>query len=345
MTKISKPGLASVVVANYNGVNLVEECLDSLLSQTYRDIEVIVADNGSQDGSCEFIEKKYSHKVKLIRSTTNTGNAGGNNIGINAALGEYIIILDNDTKLDRRFVEELIQAVGTDEKVGMCAPKLLTYGRPNIVDAAGMLIYKDGLNQGRGRFEFDRGQYESIEEIIYPSGCGPLYKRIMLDEIGLFDEDFFAYAEDTDIGLRARLMGWKALYVPKAIVYHKISQTSGQYSTLKLFYAERNRLYVVIKNYPLLFLLKSFFYTALRYWTQFLSILQGKGASLKFIKKASIMIVIKTLIYAYLSALFNIPKLLKKRFVIRKKKKISDREFVDLFERFGISVKELVYKD
>ncbi len=345
MESIVKKGLASIIVVNFNGMHLLEECLDSLLDQSYKEIEIIVVDNGSQDGSCEFIEKRYSDKVKLMKNKTNLGCTGGSNIGICASKGEFIVLVNNDTRSDKEMVGHLIEAGKADEKIGMCATKLLNYFEPNVIDAAGMVIYKDGLNQGRGRYEIDRGQYESIEEVIYATDGGCLYKRKMLDEIGFFDEDFFAYGDDTELGLRSRLLGWKALYMPKAIVYHKISQTAGQYSIFKLFLVERNRIFIIIKYYPLLFLLRSFFYTALRYWFQFLSILQNRGASKRFVRKASIMIVIKTLIHAYLSALVNIPKLLKKRFVIRKKKKINDREFVDLFNKFGISAKELVYRD
>ena len=345
MESIVKKGLASIIVVNFNGMHLLEECLDSLLDQSYKEIEIIVVDNGSQDGSCEFIEKRYSDKVKLMKNKTNLGCTGGSNIGICASKGEFIVLVNNDTRSDKEMVGHLIEAGKADEKIGMCATKLLNYFEPNVIDAAGMVIYKDGLNQGRGRFEIDRGQYEDIEEIIYASDGGALLKRAMLDDIGLFDEDFFLYGEEADMGLRARLLGWKAIYVPKAIIYHKISQTGGQYSALKLFYAERNRLFVVIKCYPILFLFKSFYCTILRYWFQFLSILQKRGASIKFIKNTSILIVVKTLILAYFSVLVNFPKLLKKRTQIRKNKRINDKEFLDLFNRFGITAKDLVYRD
>lgn len=342
---MQKAGLASVIVVNYNGAGLLKECLDSLLGQTYKDIEIIVVDNGSCDGSCGLIEKSYSAQVKLIKSPVNTGFDGGNNLGIRQAAGEYIVLVNNDTKSDKDFVRELVNAAKTDDLVGMCAAKILTYGNPGIIEAAGHLIYKDGLNQTRGRFEVDRGQYETAEEIIYPSGCAALYKRKALDEAGLFDEDFFAYGDDTDIGLRARLMGWKALYAPRAVVYHKISQTGGQYSAFKLFFTERNRMYVVFKCYPLPLLLASFFYTAKRYGLQLLSIMENKGASKQFIKKSSLAVVLGALIRAYLSFIIHIPGLLVKRREVRGKKKISDREFLQLFKRFGIGAKKLVYNN
>ena len=343
MVKVFKEGLASIIIVTYNNAHLIRECLDSLLDQAYKEMEIIVVDNGSQDASCRLIEAGYAGRIKLIKNAANLGFARGNNVGINEANGEYIILINNDTKTDINCVQQLVEVANTDKMVGMCAAKLLNYRDHAIIDAAGHLIYKDGLNQGRGRFETDRGQYENIEETIYPPGCGALYKRKMLNEIGLFDEDFFAYGEDTDIGLRARLMGWKALYVPKAIIYHKISQTGGQYSAFKLFFVERNRLFVIFKNYPSLFIMCSFFYTALRYWTQLLSILQNKGASRKYIKNASFIIVLKTLIKAYFSFIAQIPRLLSKRSKVRGKRKISDKQFLDLFEKFGIDVKKITY--
>lgn len=337
--------LASVVVVNYNGAALLAECLDSLLDQTYKNIEIIVVDNGSTDGSCELVAGRYAAKVKLIKNEKNTGFASGNNTGITAASGEYLILVNNDTKADHQFIEELITAATSEDGVGMCACKLLNYYDPRLIDAVGHLIYKDGLNQGRGRFERDEGQYDRIEEVIYPPGCGALYKRTMLDDIGLFDASFFAYGDDTDMGLRARLLGWKSLYAPKAVMYHKISKTGGQYSAFKLFFVERNRLFVIFKYYPPIFLVQSFFYTGFRYWLQFLFVLQGKGASKKYMDNLSAVTALRTILAAYCSCITHLPSLIAKRRELRARRKISNSDFIALFRRFGISAQRLVSAD
>ncbi|MBI5145300.1 MAG: glycosyltransferase family 2 protein [Candidatus Omnitrophica bacterium] len=345
MIKDARKGLASVVVVNYNGAHLLEECLDSLLVQTYRDIELILVDNGSSDNSCKLVKEKYASRIKLIKNNNNTGFAQGNNIGIEESSGEFIILVNNDTKTDRECIEQLILAARTEDKIGMCAAKLLNYYNPRIIDGTGHLIYKDGLSQARGRFEIDIGQYETIDETISPPGCGALYKRKMLNEVGLFDSDFFAYVEDTDLGLRARMMNWKAIYVPKAIIYHKISQTGGQYSSIKLYFTERNRLCIIFKCYPVSFLMSTIFYTGLRYTLQLVSVFKNKGAAKKFINKISLPATIIILFSAYFSFLIKIPGLFTKRRGLMHKRKINNKEFLDLFKKFGINARKLVYND
>jgi hypothetical protein len=245
--------LISVIVLNYNGKGFLNSCLSSLASQTYPDFEVIVVDNGSRDGSPEYIEENYPW-VRLAKNDENLGFAGGTNVGIRAAKGEFIITLNNDSRADSRFIEELIKPMA-DPEVGVCAAKMLfPDGR---INSAGICISRSGAAWDRGMFEPDRGQYEFMEEVFGACAGAALYRREMLDEIGLFDEDFFLYLEDVDLAFRARLAGWKCLYVPGARVIHHHGGTAGVGSDLAVYYGNRNIVWYPIKDFPFRLLITS----------------------------------------------------------------------------------------
>ena len=167
----------------------------------------------------------------------------------------------------------------------------------------------------------------------------------MLDDIGLFDQDFFAYAEDTDLGWRARLAGWKAYYVPDAVVYHHHSRQFGTYSSRKAFLVERNRIWVAFKNFPLSILLLSPFYTFLRYFYQGIGVLTRRGASGRFGEESCPLLLIPIVLKSFLSGLAGLPWVLKKRREIQSKKRISDEECFRLFRKYGIKAKEIAFKE
>ena len=245
--------LISVIVLNYNGKGFLDGCLTSLASQTYSDFEVIVVDNGSRDGSPEYIEENYPW-VRLGKNNEDLGFAGGTNAGIRAAKGEFILTLNNDSRADSRFIEELIKPMA-DPEVGVCAAKMLfPDGR---INSAGICISRSGAAWDRGMFEPDRGQYEFVEEVFGACAGAALYRREMLDEIGLFDEDFFLYLEDVGLAFRARLAGWKCIYVPGARVIHHHGGTAGVGSDLAVYYGNRNIVWYPIKDFPFRLLITS----------------------------------------------------------------------------------------
>ena len=245
--------LISVIVLNYNGKGFLDGCLSSLASQTYSDFEVIVVDNGSRDGSPEYVKENYPW-VRLAKNDENLGFAGGTNVGIRAAKGEFVITLNNDSRADSRFIEELIKPMA-DPEVGVCAAKMLfPDGR---INSAGICISRSGAAWDRGMFEPDRGQYEFVEEVFGACAGAALYRREMLDEIGLFDEDFFLYLEDVDLAFRARLAGWKCIYVPGARVIHHHGGTAGVGSDLAVYYGNRNIVWYPIKDFPFRLLITS----------------------------------------------------------------------------------------
>ena len=302
--------MISVVILNFNGKRYLEACLTSVLSQTFRDFEVIIVDNGSSDGSAEYLATHYPW-VKVVKNEKNLGFAGGTNSGIRQARGEYILTLNNDTHMHNRFLECLVRVMKSDKSVGMCAPKMLFCdGR---INSTGICLSRSGAAWDRGMSEPDKGQYDIQEEVFGPCAGAALYRREMLEEIGLFDEDFFAYGDDTDIGLKGRLAGWKCLYIPEAVVYHRYSQSSGSYSPLKAFYVERNRVWIAVKYFPLSLLLKSPFYTFWRFLLQGYGALTGRGAAGKFSQEYSRWQLLRVLVKAYGSAIQGFPKMWKKR--------------------------------
>jgi GT2 family glycosyltransferase len=335
--------LISVVVLNWNGVPFVEQCLASLMVQTYTPLEIIVVDNASTDGSVELVKKKFP-RVKMILNEKNLGFAGGNNVGIRTSRGRYIMVLNNDTHIEGTCIEALKGTIEKDERYGACASKIVLEFERNLIDSAGIVVGRDGLSIGRGRLEAG-DRYDKETEVFFASGCACLFRREMLEDIGLYDEDFFAYAEDTDMGWRARLAGWKCIYSPDALVYHLHSASSGTYSHLKAFLVERNRIWVAIKNFPLYLLLYGQGYTFWRYLYQAYGAFAGKGAAGRFSSDFTKMELIRILMKVYLSVWKSLPLMFKKRRAIRRNKRISNREFYRLIRHYGISAKEIALRE
>jgi GT2 family glycosyltransferase len=253
---------ASVIVVNWNRRDLLRACLNSLESQTWTAREIIVVDNGSADGSPQMVEREYPG-IHLIRNPENRGFCAANNQGIRASSGEFIALLNNDAEADPGWLEALVGAIDTRPDFGMAASKIVVWEDPGRIDKAGHLIYPDGQNRGRGSGERDRGQYNRQEETLWPDGCAALYRRRMLDSIGGFDEDFFAYADDAELGLRARIAGWRCLYSPAAVVRHRRGATLGLGSARRLALIERNRVLLAVKLFPASLLwLNPFYYLA-----------------------------------------------------------------------------------
>jgi GT2 family glycosyltransferase len=335
--------LISTIILNWNGKEYLNSCIQSVKKQTYPNIEIILVDNASEDDSVETIKNLFSD-LRLIINPENIGYGGGNNRGIREAKGSYIFVLNSDTVIEKDCLELLWKCIETDQKMGVTTPKILLYDRRDTIDAAGLTIYLDGLSIGRGRLELQE-KYGQCEEVFSGSGCASLYRKEMLEEIGLFDEDFFAYAEDTDLGWRARLAGWKAYYVPKAIVYHHHSKKFGTYSSTKAFLVERNRIWVAWKNFPLPILYLWPFYTLSRYFYQGIGALMRRGAPGRFGQESSSFLLIFILMEAYVSGLRGLPKILRKRKEVQSKKRISNWEVFSLFKKYGIKAREIAFKE
>jgi len=257
--------LVSVVVLNWNRAELLLECLESLFIQRFREFEVIVVDQGSRDGSVEAVRRRFGERARLLRNETNLGFAEGCNVGIRMSQGRWIALLNNDAVADPRWLEEMVKAGKSRPGIGMVACRILSRRERDRIDNVGVAVYPDGMNRGRGRGERDAGLYEEGYEVFLPSGCACLLSREMLLETGLFDRDFFAYSEDTDLALRGRLLGWRCVFAPRAAVYHHYSSTAGKVSAFKVFHAERNRIWILLRYLPPAYVALSPAYTLARY--------------------------------------------------------------------------------
>jgi len=313
----------SVVVLNWNGKKFLHNCFESIFNQTYKNYEVILVDNGSTDGSVEYVHNKFPI-VKIVENKRNLGFAEGNNIGIRNASGNYIILLNNDIKLNKNFIRELVKVADSNKRIGMVAPKIVYFDTDNI-DTIGLRLFKSGL-------AWDTKDPSKANAVIAPCAGAALYKRKMLDDIKInneyFDKDFFIYCEDLDLGLRAQARKWKYSYAPKAIIHHLHSATMGKHKDRSVYLSHRNNVWVIIKNFPTKVLIKNFLWITLA----------QLATVLIYVRKGKTKIILKSKI----DAIKGLKKILKKRKKIQYKRKITEYEFQalldkDLFPRHQIN--------
>ncbi|NYB26376.1 MAG: glycosyltransferase family 2 protein [Methanobacteriaceae archaeon] len=238
----------AIIIVNWNGWEDTIECLESLYRIDYPNYEIIIVDNHSHDDSVKKI-KEYSEgkELTIIENEENCGFAEGNNIGIKYALKnfkpKYILLLNNDTVVDKNFLKELITAGEKNTHLGILGPKIYFYDKPEVIWSAGCKIswkFARGIQIGTG--EVDKGQYNNPKEVEYVSGSAFLIKTNVIDDIGLMDKDYFLYFEESDWTLRANSAGYKSLYVPSAKIWHKVSKSGGGISKpIGLYYITRNR--------------------------------------------------------------------------------------------------------
>jgi len=245
--------MVSVIIPNWNGKDFIEGCLRSLRTQTYQDLEIIMVDNGSTDGSIELVQGSFP-EVKIVSLAWNKGFSGAVNEGIKKAKGEFIALLNNDTVVDSRWVEELVKGINSSKEIGCCASRILD-STGMAIDTAGDTYTRYGVAIKRGH-DVETKRFLQEELVFGACGGAAFYRRSMLDEVGSFDEDFFCVYEDVDLSFRAQLGGFKCLYVPTAIVYHKVGGTMGRNNDFILYYGQRNLEFVFIKNMPFSLLIK-----------------------------------------------------------------------------------------
>lgn len=246
-----------IVILNWNGWRDTVECLESLARLDYPSFDIVVVDNASTDKSIEKIGEAFPC-VPILRNRHNLGFAEGNNVGIEYVMkrgADYVLLLNNDTVVDVHFLTELVSAIDNDAKIGVIGAKIYFYNQPNRLWFAGpkrTWFYGRPMELGhRGFGEIDHGQYDEIREVGFVTGCAMLLKRELLETIGMFDPDYFAYFEDADLCVRARKAGFKLLYVPQARVWHKAASSAmsiATYSPRSLYFGTRNRLLFMKKH-------------------------------------------------------------------------------------------------
>jgi GT2 family glycosyltransferase len=237
----------SVLIVNWNGRQWLEQCLPALAAQTYLDFETIVVDNGSRDGSVHWLAEQWP-TIHVVSLSHNHGFAHGNNLGIAQAHSELIVTLNNDTLVAADWLANMV-AAAAEPQVGMVACHIQQWQRPELLDSAGIEVDWTGTAWQRGH-NFPLAAAPAAGDVFGPSGAAALYRRTMLDEIGLFDEDFFAYYEDVDLAWRAQNAGWRCRYSPAARLRHHHSATGGRLPNQKLFLIGRNKIWTILKNYP-----------------------------------------------------------------------------------------------
>ena len=241
----------AIVIPNWDGESLIAECVDSLLAQSYQNLSVIVVENGSTDTSLDIL-KKYGNKITILTQKKNLGFAGGVNKGIIHAMErnyDFIGLLNNDARANKDWVKELIRPLLKREGVGITTSKILIDGDSRL-DSTGDWFTTTGMPFPRGRGEVDHNQYDKETVVFGGSGGASMYRRCVFEDIGLFDEDFFAYYEDVDLSFRAQLHGWAVEYAPTAIVYHKLSATSNKLGYFAVKQSAKNFWLLYIKNVP-----------------------------------------------------------------------------------------------
>lgn len=236
----------SIIIPNWNGAPHLPTCLKSLRAQTFRDFDVIVVDNASQDDSLALLARDYA-EVRVLALSKNTGFTGACNAGLRAGSGEFLILLNNDTEADPHWLAEVVSAFERYPHAGLVASKMLLFDRRTTLHCAGDIFRRNGTPGNRGVWEEDRGQF--VEGPVFSANGGSAaYRRAMLDQVGLLDEDFFFSCEDVDLAWRAQLAGWSAVYAPRAVVYHKLAATGA--GVTASFHDGRNFIYLLAKDVP-----------------------------------------------------------------------------------------------
>lgn len=238
--------MVTVIIVNWNGKSLLQECLESLEQQTYRDFSVVVVDNGSVDGSVACVKQGFPD-VHVVSLNKNYGFCLANNIALKEANSEYVALLNNDAMAHKDWLAHLVAAMEQNPAAGLATSKFLYYDQPNMIDRAGDGYTRAGVASLRGRGENAR-QYGRMEWIFGACGGASIYRTQMLKEIGYFDPDFFIIHEDVDLSFRAQLRGYRCLYVNKAVVFHRASSSIGYDSPVSVYYGHRNLEWVYLKN-------------------------------------------------------------------------------------------------
>ena len=322
----------TVVVPTLAAGETLAECIEALQKQSFRDFELIVVDNSGK----RLVQP--SAFVKVIANQDNVGFGAAINQAFRESNAPFLAVLNDDATPHPAWLEALLKAIGSRRDIGMCASqiRLASDGR---LDSAGMLLCADGSSKQRGHMDSPE-KYARPQEALFPSGCAALYRREMLNEIGLFDEGFFLYCEDTDLGLRARWAGWECLYVPGALVDHRYSHSAGRASAVKAYYVERNRLFVTVKNFPLGMLVMVPFHSLARYCWHAYYASRGQGAAARYKDDGNSSRQLGHYVFrAHIEVIRNWRRLWNQRRQL--KRRLTSKQFGQLIRLFSISARQV----
>lgn len=333
----------SIIIVNWNGLSHLKKCLPALNKVNCSNYEVIIVDNNSNDGSLEFIKKYYSN-FKLIKNNTNLGYTGGNNAGYKKALGEYILFLNNDTYVSKNFVSEMVKVLESENDIAGVQAKILSMDHPRKLDSIGAFLTNSGFLYHYRYLQEDLSKFDNEIYLYTAKGACMLFRKSIIEKVGLFDKDFFAYFEETDFCHRIWLAGYKIKYAPKAVIHHKIGGTANNMDNAFIqYHSFKNRINSYLKNLGTLELLKILpVHLILCELAAFSFIIKGRPDLFVSISRAIIW------------NLTNLPKTLKKRSIIQNTiRKKPDSELMPVIKKspairyyYYLFAKSLVgYKD
>ena len=319
-------------------------CVESLLAQSWSDFEIVVIDNSGQNLARKRLstlpETSVKSRLRILENHENIGFGMAVNQSYAGTSAPFVATLNDDAVASAGWLAELLLAIGTSPDLGMCASQVRLLGE-NCLDSAGMLICSDGSSRQRGHLQ-PPGAFDRPEEVLLPSGSAALYRRRMLDQIGGFDQDFFLYCEDTDLGLRARWAGWRCAYAPKAVVHHHYSRTAGRASALKAYYVERNRLFLVVKNFPGRALAMAPLVALARYGWHALLLIRGRGSAARYRDEGngglSLILLVLRAHWALASSWRTV---WRKRRQIQRTATLSPASFLQLLHTYSIGARQV----
>ena len=327
----------SVVIVHYRGVERLLNCLRSLFRTDYDNFQVFLVDNGSKDNSVDFAEKIYGDRLEIIRSETNLGFVGGNNLALKQVWGKFVVLLNDDTEVAPDWLNPLVDVADGDSSIGAVQPKLLSLTSPRYFEyngCAGGMMDVYGVPLCRGRvfdvIEEDRGQYDSPSEIFWAGGAAILIKREILDETGLLDENFFAHMEEIDLCWRIRLLGYRIVSAPSSIVYHL---GDGTAVPEKYYLKHRNNLVMMLKNYSNSGLLRFFTFRMALDALCFLYYVAKRDGVRGFSVPRS---------YAWL--LRNLGEVYRSRKIVQKLRTVSDREIIRRMMKKSVVIQHFIMR-
>jgi GT2 family glycosyltransferase len=310
---------ASVIIPNWNGEAHLPTCLDALQGQRFADFETIVVDNGSRDGSLSLLARDYP-QVQVMALPRNLGYAGGCNAGLRQAAGQVLCILNNDTEVEPDWLAELLMALERHADAGMATSQVRLFDDRSRFHTTGDFVRVNGTFDSRGVWQLDEGQFDREEYVFGAAGVAPAFRRTMLDDIGLFDADLGSYCEDVDLSWRAQLSGYRCIYAPRAVLYHKVSATGG--GATASFYVARNTIWVLAKNLPSQMWKKYRAGIVAAQWSRFLDAARAwRGAAARATMRGQ------------LAGVVGLPKMLRKRRLIQTQRRVSDAYIESLFVR------------
>lgn len=309
---MSEPA-ASIVILTWNSADHLSHCLENLKGQTYKNLEVILIDNGSTDDSMIGL-KQHGLNIRVERLTENKGFAIANNIGARLARGKWLALLNADAYPEPDWLEKLLRAAEQNPEFTCFSSRQIQFNAPHLLDGAGDAYHISGLAWRNGYKLSAETHGLQQKEVFSPCAAAALYSRKEFLAAGGFDEDYFSYFEDVDLGFRLRLGGEKCLYVPEAVVHHVGSASTGKRSDFSVYYGYRNMIWTFVKNMPapLLWIFLPLHISAILFFAVYLT-LRGQGQAIW---------------KAIFDAMYGLPKMIQKRKLIQKSKKIRPRELL-----------------